>query len=274
MLPLKQKLIKYLLREGVELRTDTKARGNLGLFSQNRIDIRRKLPDEQFIEVLLHEYAHLIHKKLEDDMPKTGGSLNVLFDTDDEKLLEKIKQELMYVTVHVDENALLLKFDSKKYAYRIKIKAYENLIKNEYPDFVKSKPFKEFEKYIRRSDARFLLKYDHVRILTPFLRREKIYSIDTMEKDFPDMPKSFNLYIKICSLTRKSRNIQKRKNKLKKYYERPAELFARFVQALYRHEEHVKEVAPCTYEIFTNLLERGYYCGLSNIIAFLEENRL
>ena len=266
---LKQKLIKHIKKEGIELRTDTKARGNLGLFCENRIDIHKKLPDNKFIEVLLHEYAHLTHKKLENDMSVSGGTLNVLFNTNN---TEKIKEELIHVTGFVDENALLLKFDAKKYAYKIKIKAYENLIKKEYPEFLKSKPFKEFEKYIKKSDARFLLKYDHVKIVTPFLRREKVYSIDTLEKDFPKMPHSFRLYIRICSLTRKSKNIQKRKNKLKKYYEKPSELFARFIQGLFIDENTVKELAPVAYEEFYKLLNLGYYKGLDKIIAIIKEN--
>lgn len=268
---LKQKLIQFMRREGVDLRTDTKARGNLGLFSENRIDIHRKLDDEKFIEVLLHEYAHLIHKSLENDMAKTGGHLEVLFDLSDISL---IKEELINVTCLVDENALLKKFESKKYACKIKIKAYENLIKKEYPDFLKSKPFKPFEKYIKHSDARFLLRYDKVKIVTPFLRREKSYSIENLEKDFPKMPRSFGLYIKICSLTRKSKNLQKRKNKLKKYYERPAELFARFVQGFFKHSDEIPRIAPVTYSRFCELLENGYYGRLSKVIAFLSENSL
>lgn len=268
---LKKKLITHILKEGIDLRTDTKARGNLGLYSENRIDIHKKLPDNKFIEVLLHEYAHVTHKKLENDMAKTGGHLEILFDTDD---VDIIKQELLKVTKFVDENALLLKFEAKKYAYKIKIKAYENIIKNDYPNFMKSKPFPEFEKYIKKSDARFLLKYDKVRLVTPFLRREKYYSIDTIEQDFPKMPRGFSLYIKICSLTRKSRNIQKRKNKLKKYYEKPSELFARFIQALYVDANYVEELAPNTCNIFYNLLNNGYYNGLSKIIDILNENSL
>ena len=268
---LKKRLITHILKEGIDLRTNTKARGNLGLYSENRIDIHKKLPDNKFIEVLLHEYAHVIHKKLEIDMAKTGGNIEVLFKTDE---TDKLKEELINVTKFVDENALLLKFEAKKYTYKIKIKAYENLIKNEYPNFLKSKPFPEFEKYIKKSDARFLLKYDKVRLLTPFLRREKYYTIDTIEQDFPKMPHSFCLYIRICSLTRKARSVQKRKNKLKKYYEKPSELFARFVQALFVNENYVKELAPITYSRFFSLLNDGYYGNLDKVIALIQENNI
>ncbi len=271
---LKQKLIRYMKREGIDLRTDTKARGNLGLFSENRIDIHRKLDDEKFVEVLMHEYAHLIHKKLENDMAKSGGKLGILFNTDDGEFLERVRQELVQVTCMVDENALFKKLDAQKYAYKIKIRALENLIKKDYPNFLKSKPFKEFERYIKKSDARFLLKYDKVRIITPFLRREKVYSIETLEKDFPNMQPAFALYIRICSLSRKSRNIQKRKNKLKKYYEKPSELFARLVQGMYKHEDCIKDMAPIAYKRFNELLISGYYAGLDKAIAFLRENRL
>ena len=109
---LKKRLITHILKEGIDLRTNTKARGNLGLYSENRIDIHKKLPDNKFIEVLLHEYAHVIHKKLEIDMAKTGGNIEVLFKTDE---TDKLKEELINVTKFVDENALLLKFEAKKY---------------------------------------------------------------------------------------------------------------------------------------------------------------
>ena len=112
MYDLKQKLIKHIKKEGIDLRTDTKARGNLGLFSENRIDIHKKLPDDKFIEVLLHEYAHLVHKQIENDMAKTGGNLSILFDTEN---VDEIKKELIDVTSFVDENALLVKYDAKKY---------------------------------------------------------------------------------------------------------------------------------------------------------------
>ena len=268
---LKKNLITFIKREGIDLRTNTNAKGNLGLFKENRIDIHKKLTDEQFIEVLLHEYAHLIHNELESNMPRNGGSLEVLFDTNE---VDTIKNELIAVSNLVDENSKLLKFDSKKYAYKIKIKSYENLIKNDYPNFLRTKPFKEFEKYIKNSDARFLLKYDKVKILTPFLRKEKIYSIDTIEKDFPKMPKAFALYIRICSLTRKARNIQTRKCKLKKYYEKPSELFARFVQGLYIYENDIKILAPTAYSRFIELTKNNYYGALKKVIAIINENRI
>ena len=76
-------------------------------------------------------------------------------------------------------------------------------------------------------------------------------------------------------ITGKNRtNIQKRRTKLKKYYERPNELFARFVQGLYLHESQIKEIAPAAYERFNELLNANYYGGLRKLIAILRENEL
>ena len=42
---------------------------------------------------------------------------------------------------------------------------------------------KEFDKYIKKSKAKYLLKYDRVKFISPFLRREEVFSIDSLEKD-------------------------------------------------------------------------------------------
>lgn len=71
-----------------------------------------------------------------------------------------IENELLQVTHFVDENSLCHKFHAHKEQVKKKINAQENIIKEDYPKFMRSKKFKEFDKYIKKSKAKYLLRYD------------------------------------------------------------------------------------------------------------------
>ena len=86
-----------------------------------------------------------------------------------------------------------------------------------------------------------------------------IISTDTIERDFEDMPEEFAAYIRLKSCQRRMAKVSARINKAKKYYTRPTELFARFVEGLYICPEQVKHTAPYTYNRFFELLNSGYY---------------
>jgi len=257
-------LIKYFKSLGLEIHTTTKARGHQGFFMKNRIDISKNLPKERIIPTLLHEFAHYINSKLEKDINKT--TLQTLF------LCETpiIKEELIKVTHFVDENSLCVRLYEHKARIKEKIKALEIVIKRDYPDFMRSKRFKAFDKYIKRSKARYLLKYDRVKLIGGFFgTREEVFMIDNLERDFPEMPAAFAAYIRMRSALRKQSRISSRINKYKKYYERPTELFARFVEGLYLDKEWTKALAPTTYERFVRLLKDGYYMELEKVCVFL-----
>ena len=98
----KKTFVKYLRTLGIEVHTTTKARGHQGFFCNNRIDISKNTPEVRVIPTLMHEFAHYIHHKLEPDMPRTGGSLSVLFQSEN----PLIEEELFKVTNFVDENSL------------------------------------------------------------------------------------------------------------------------------------------------------------------------
>ncbi len=255
-------LINYIKSLGIEVHTSTKARGHNGFFLKNRIDVSKNAPDK--IPTLIHEFAHYIHSKIEPGMEKTGGTLEALFKTDD----PRIEKELLAVTHFVDENSLCKKLESHKTVVKEQIKKCESIIKQDYPKFMRSKKFKEFEKYIKKTDAKYLMKYDRIKLVKGFWRT-KIYSIDTIEKDFTDMPKAFATYIRLHSYQKKQTRISARINKIKKYYSRPTELFARFVQGVYTDSERVRALAPNAYERFSELLNEGYYKELKSVLAEL-----
>lgn len=261
----KKELIKYLKSLGLTVHTTTKARGHQGFFLKNRIDISRNIPEDRIIPTLLHEFAHFIHSKIEPDMAKTGGTLTSLFGSED------YKEELIKVTNFVDENSLCIKLYEHKDRVKQKIKEHEQIIKIYYPKFQRSKKFKEFDKYIKRSKARYLLKYDRVKLIEGgiFKRTSKLYTIDNIEKDFTDMPKAFASYIRLKSYQKKQSRISARINRYKKYYEKPSELFARLVEGLYLDSQWVEAIAPNVTRKFFERLNDGYYRELKPVRTYL-----
>ncbi len=268
----KRNVIDFLRSLNIEVKTNTKARGNNGLYQRNRIDIARGLNDEQAINVLVHEFAHHIHYKLEKDMPKTGGSLETLFDISNTK---EILSELKNVTNLIDKNSRLSIFLNAKEEVSKQIKGMQSAIKRDYPNFQRSKKFPEFEKYIKGSDAKYLVKYDAIRIVQGFFfKKQRVLSVKNLDIDFPEMPKAFQLYIRLCSMQRKQSKITRRINKLNKYYEKPTELFARFVQGYFSNPETISTIAPITIKRFNELLHNGYYKELKDFFDIFAKNNI
>lgn len=287
-------LIRYFKSLGIEVYTNTKARGHQGFFLKNRIDISRHTKEERVIPTLLHEFTHFIHSKIEPDMPKTGGSLEALFKIEEsenrfgfafglrnlfssnnepeslELSSSALEKELLAVTNFVDENSLCLKLLAHRDQIKKRIKSFEAVIKEDYPDFMRSKTFKDFDRYIKKSKAKYLMKYDRVKLITPFLRRQEIFTIDNLEKDFPDIPRSFCAYIRLKSAQKKQSRNSKRINSLKKYYSKPTELFSRFIEGLYIDSEKTLKLAPNASKRFFELLDCGHYFELKNVFEMLQ----
>lgn len=259
----KKELIKYFKSLGIEVNTSTKARGHQGFFLNNRIDISKNVKEERFVPTLLHEFAHFIHFQIEPSVNRTGGTLEKIFNSTN----PIYQKELVRVTQFVDESSRLVKLYEMRDKLKVLVKQQELIIKEDYPEFQRSKSFKEFEKFIKRSDARYLLKYDRVKLMEGFWKpKSRVITIDSIEKDFPQMPKAFIACIRLKSLQRKVAKVSARINKYKKYYERPTELFARLVEGLYLDEEWVRALAPETTDKFFELLNSGYYGELRDVL--------
>ena len=261
----KDELINYFKSLGLNIHTTTKARGYRGFFLKNRIDISKNTPENKVVPTLLHEFAHYIHSKIEPEMNKNGGSLRVVFQSEN----PVYKDELIKVTNFVDENSLCIRLYEHKDRVKAQIKEQEQIIKQFYPNFQRSKKFKDFDKYIKKSNARYLLKYDRVKLIEGgFLKKTtKLYSIENIEHDFADMPSAFCAYIRLKSYQKKQSRISARINKSKKYYEKPTELFARLVEGIYLDREWVEAIAPNVTRQFFDLLNDGYYKELRNVIG-------
>ncbi|MGN0018664.1 MAG: hypothetical protein ACI37S_06450 [Candidatus Gastranaerophilaceae bacterium] len=256
-------LIKYFKTLGLEVNTKTKARGHLGFFLDGRIDISKNLPQNRVIPTLLHEFSHYIHSKIEKNISKTGGSLKILFNS-----FDSYEDELIAVTNFVDEHSKCETLFKHKEMVKSEIKKLDNLIKVDYPKFQRSKKFKEFDKAIRGTKLKYLLKYDRVKIMPWFIfGKEEIISINTLEQDFPKLKKAFVYYLKLKSLQRKQKRISNRISKIQRYYKRPTELFARFIEGLYIDKDTVAKKAPNAYRRFYELLNEGYFYELKTVFS-------
>ena len=266
----KRNVIEFLKSLDIEVKTNTKARGNNGIYQRNRIDIARGLDEEKAISVLVHEFAHHIHYKIDNEFIKNGGSIANIFNTSD---ITQIHSELINVTNLIDKNSRLTIFLNAKEEIANKIKSMQSAIKRDYPNFQRSKKFTEFNSYVKNSDAKYLVKYDAIRLMQGFFfKKEKIITVKNVETDFPDMPKAFQTYIKLCSMQRRQSRITRRINKMNKYYTKPTELFARFVQAYFTNPETVKTIAPTATKRFLKLLNDGYYKELKDFFEIFHKD--
>ena len=260
----KKEFLKYLKSLGLTVNTRTLARGNKGFFSGKRIDISKNIDDERFLDTLAHEFAHYIHSKIEPHTFSKGGTLEKIFNS---AATDDFEKELVAVTHFIDPNSRMERLLKIKEQYKKRIKQKEEQIKTACPDFQRSKPYKPFDKAIKRSKAKYLLKHDRIKLITPFLKRIEYYSIATAHLDFPELKTEYVDILKLKSLQKKQANNSRRINKYNKYYHSPSELFARFVQSLVYNEAMTKALAPKTYERFSELLKEGYYEDLEYLFS-------
>lgn len=256
-------MVEFVRSLGLTVNTKTKARGHQGFFLQNRIDISSTISDERKIEVLIHEFTHFIHFKMDKNIHKTHGDLSMLFPDSD---LKRVEKELKNVTRFVDTNKGLKLLAGQRDRILAEIKELDKEIKQEYPDFKRSYPYKRFDKAIKSTDAKYLLKYDRVQVKTVFSTKIQNYSIKTIDEDFPKLEPAARKYILIKSKQRTLKRIAARTSRLNSYYKRPTELFARFVEALFVDTKKVSELAPHTYLVFCSELSKNRYLELADFI--------
>ncbi len=266
---MEEQILDFLKKRKLQISLNTKARGHLGFYCNEKITISKNLSQSRKIQVLLHEFAHKIHSEIEPENYQKGGTIEKIFQTSCIELFEK---ELLKVTNFVDENSLCLTLENIRNDYKLKVNIYEKEIKKEFPNFAKSKKFNEYEKYQRKTKckSKYFLKYDHIKILAPLFFKTEFYTIEKIDEDFPQLPYNFKNYLKLLSVYRKQKRIQNKIAKLKRYYKKPTELFARFVEGLVKNEEMVKVLAPTTYSQFQRLSKIGYYNDLPKLLDIIK----
>ena len=259
--------IAFIRSLGLDVNTHTKARGHQGIFLKNRIDVSHRLNNDRKIEVLAHEFAHYIHLKIEPDMQKTHGTLEKLFQTENAAAIER---ELYSLTLAIDKNASLELLKKQKEDIKRQMKVQKEIILKFFPRFSISDRFKDFHRYIKSSKAKHFLKYDRIRFVTPFLRREEIYCIDNIEQDFKEIPEPYIAYIRLMSLKRKRARASRRINKYNKYYKQPTELFARFIESFFVDKNIPYQYAPESCRRFFELLRSGHYYEMKDLFILME----
>lgn len=263
----KREFIKFLKSLGIDVHLNTKARGHQGFCTVKRIDISKNLEEEKVIDVLLHEFAHFVHFKLEPEIVKTDGTLEKIFHTKEQAELNKIEKELLQITQFVFDSTQIRRLKAVKENLAVKIKAERDLIRSKYPKYQTGKKFQEFEKYIRHTNAKYLLKYDRVLIKGGWFNHDTTISIKTIDLDFPRMPKEFCAYIKMKSYERHRQRINSRLSKINRYLNNPTELFARFFQFYCEDKEAAEKFAPTATTRFKNLLSKKYYPFLNEFFT-------
>lgn len=255
----KKKLVDFLKNLGIDVHFDTKARGNAGFCTGSRIDISKNLSDEKAKDVLLHEFAHFVHFKLEPDIAKSHGTLEKLFDTDEKLIVDEIENELFQITLIVFNGETTRRIKALKENLGQKIKAEREIIKKYYPNFQVGEKFKEFNKYVRFSSAKYLLKYDKVIVRGGWFTMDTTISVKTVEDDFPKMPEAFVAYIRMKSYERHRNRINARNGRINRYLKQPTELFARFFQFYCFDIYGAKMLAPVSVRRFEKLFAENYY---------------
>lgn len=237
------RLKEYFESLGIEVNIGkNKARGNKGFFRGTnngtyRIDISKNISEEETLSVLLHEFAHFVHFKHD----KTLSSLDFAFDN----LTDTMNEELVNVTVKkIPKNEAKALFE-KKDKLASEIKEMSKQIKQTYPDFKLSAPYKKFERHFSLP-LRYLLKYDRINF------NNIIYSVENLGKDFYELSEEEILYVKIKSKQRMIGRINGRISKLNRYYNNPTELFARFVELFYSDKNCAELVAPNACKCFNS----------------------
>lgn len=194
-----------------------------------------------------------------------------IFNTNDIEIIEK---ELLRVTHFVDNNSLFLEYFDHKEKIKTNIKELESIIKTDFEDFKRSEKHKFIENSLKKdkSNVKYLLRYDNVKLIHPILRKEELISIKNIDIDFSHLSESVRAYVKLKSLQKQQLRVTKRKNKIEKYYKRPTELFARFVEGVFIDKNTIQKIAPIAFERFCFLLNQNHYgqlkqlCELSNVL--------
>jgi len=266
-----RELIEYLISLGIKMNVGVnKARGNRGYFKAQRgcfgienftITISKGMTDDEITRVLVHEFAHYFHYMND----KTLKSLDFFINQD---MSVELHEEFLNLTVDIIPKEFAKKLFDEKERVKNEINKHFLYLKEIYPDIQKSKPLKDLENKIKKSDFKYLLKYDRVRICGFFA--DKIYTINNLKEFIPDVDDSIIDYLKLKSKQRLSRRINNRISRLNKYYNSPTEIFARSMEVYLLEGAKMRKNAPKLCEKYDNQIQSGRFNILNKFIDILD----
>ena len=254
------KLKKYLETIGIEINIGkNKARGNKGVFvsvnNNYRIDIAKSMSDEDIFSTMLHEYTHFVHYKYD----KTLKSFDFMFpDFSDEMM-----QELINISVEYVPKEFAAKLFNTKDKINSEIQQLQLLIKKDIPNFQLSKPCIKIENRMTNI-VKYFLKYDRVKIMN------KTYCIEDIIHNTPGIHQNVIYYIQLKSKQRMLRRINSRICRLNKYYNKPTELIARFVELFFTKSDIAQKIAPLCVQSFKKALHNNLekdFLQIQNILG-------
>lgn len=229
-------ITEYLESLGIEVNIGkNKARGNKGFFKSDgksfRIDVAKNLTEETILKVLIHEFAHFVHYQYD----KTLNTLEFIID---KPLNDILIEEMISLTVDsIPKEAAAPYFDAKEKVKK-EIKNIVQTLTINYPDFKTSKSIKSIEQKINKTNLKYILKYDRVKVIENF--KSNIYSIQELNCQDKDVEN----YLKLKSLQRNLKRINSKITRLNKYYNAPTELFARSLETYITQKELFAKKAP------------------------------
>lgn len=226
-------LKRYIESLGIKVNIGkNKARGNKGIFCYKgntyRIDISKDIDSQAAYSTLLHEFAHFIHYKYD----KSLKSLDFVF----ENLSEDEQEELLNVTVkNVPKEFALSLYDLKK-QLSDENKLLAKKIKDVYPDFKMSEPFRKIERGLMFS-----------------------FSFNDIQ----------TAYLNLKSNQKNISKINSKINKLNKYYNQPSELWARFFELYFTNHCCAEKTAPQITKRFRQIIDCERITEISDIFKIL-----
>lgn len=254
------KLANYIKSLGVDVNIyKNNARGNRGFFSvkdgKYRIDISKKLSDKDLFEVLIHEFAHYIHYRYD----KNLKNLDFIFNDYDN--IENELIELTVCSIPKDEAKALF---MQKEKINNDINVLTRKIKNEYPNFSKSKNIVELDKLVNKTALKYFLKHDRIKVVDFF--SIKLYDINKLEIDFKDEKEVLKSYVLLKSKQRMLKRINSKINRLNKYFNSPTELFARAFSLYITQRNLLEKKAPKTLKEFDNAVNNNKITLINQLI--------
>ena len=258
----RDRIINYLNSLSIDVNIGkNKAGGNNGFFragrDRYRIDVAKGLSKEAEIKVLVHEFAHYVHYCYD----KNLKDLSFIF----RDLSPELMDELISVTVESVNRDDIKPLFIKKDELSDKIKTYHEYIESKMGKFSINKPFNDIEKCLKKSNYRYLLKYDRVKVRDAF--GIKIYSVDELEKY--ELEECVKNYLLLKSAQRMLRRINSRISRLNRYYNNPSELFSRAIERYVLTPDSLMKNHKDLYNVLNEVVESGKIEVLTNFIKIL-----
>lgn len=257
-------LINFIHKLGIDLNIGkNRARGNKGFFkainSNYRIDISKQLPEDERLRILIHELVHYVHFNYD----KTLKSVDFIFD----QKYNEYEEDLLKLAVDTVPKDFAKDILNKRETLKKEIKSISDSIKKSYPNIKLSDKNNQLKKEISKFEFKHLLKYDRVKLLSGF--STKIYSLQNLRNEFPNIKPEYEQYLMLCSLKRKLNSINNKISRLNRYYSSPSELLARSFEYYIMEPEYMENKTPKLYNRYKEIIKSKRIKMLSDMVEIV-----